>query len=79
MRRQYLNVVDVYKPGEIITSNVMGDDRTRKYLMDMGFVEGAPITVLSRVSGNLIVEIMGTRVAIDRSMANRIIVGRGSL
>jgi ferrous iron transport protein A len=68
------------KPGEMNhIKRVMGDDRTRKYLVDMGFVEGAPITVLSRVSGNLIVEIMGTRVAIDRSMANRIIVGRGSL
>ena len=36
--------------------------------MDLGFVEGARVRVLSLVNGSFIVSIMGTRVALDRSL-----------
>lgn len=54
---------------------VLGNDASRKRLMDIGFVEGAEVRVVSRVSGSLIVEVKGVRVAIDSTLANRIIVG----
>lgn len=53
---------------------VTGKDETRKFLANLGFVEGSEVTVVSVISGNLIVNIKDTRVAIDRSMANRIMV-----
>lgn len=51
-----------------------GKDETRKFLANLGFVEGSEVTVVSVIAGNLIVNIKDTRVAIDRSMANRIMV-----
>ena len=53
---------------------ISGRDKTRKFLENLGFVEGTEVTVVSRINGNLIVHIKESRVAIDNSMANRIIV-----
>lgn len=53
---------------------VTGKDETRKFLENLGFVEGSEVTVISKIAGNLIVNVKDTRVAIDRSMANRIMV-----
>ncbi len=68
-----LSFANVGETGSV--RKVLGDDTSRKRLMDMGFVEGAEVRVVCRVSGNLIVEVKGVRVAIDGSLANRIIVG----
>lgn len=53
---------------------VRGRDETKKFLENLGFVEGSEVTVISELAGNMIVNIKDTRVAIDRSMANRIMV-----
>ncbi len=53
---------------------VTGKDETRRFLENLGFVEGSEVTVVSEISGNLIVNIKDSRVAIDKSMANRIVV-----
>lgn len=53
---------------------INGKDETRRFLENLGFVEGSEVTVVSKISGNLIVNVKDTRVAIDRAMANRIIV-----
>ena len=53
---------------------INGKDETRHFLENLGFVEGAEVTVVSQIGGNLIVNVKETRVAIDRAMANRIIV-----
>lgn len=49
-------------------SKIVGNDKRRKCLMDLGFVEGAHVKVLSLVNGSFIVSIMGARVALDRSL-----------
>lgn len=51
-----------------------GPLKTVKHLEDMGFVVGETVMVISTIKGNLIVEIKGTRLAMDMAMANRIIV-----
>ncbi len=59
------------------TRNVLkinGKDETRQFLKNLGFVPGSEITVVSQLAGNIIVCIKNTRVALDKSMANRIIV-----
>lgn len=53
---------------------VRGKDETRRFLASLGFVEGGAVTVVSQMAGNVIVSIKGTRVAISKNMANRIMV-----
>ncbi len=53
---------------------ITGRDETRRFLENLGFVAGSNVTVISQNGGNLIVNIKNTRIAIDRLMANRIMV-----
>lgn len=53
---------------------VGGKDEVGRFLQNLGFVEGAEITVVSELSGNMIINVKDTRIAIDKSMANRIMV-----
>ncbi len=53
---------------------VNGRDETRRFLEDLGFTEGTEISVVSRIAGNIIVSVRESRIAIDKAMANRIIV-----
>ena len=50
------------------------DDSQKKLLNNMGFVEGALVSVVSESHGNLIVKIKGSRVAIGKDIAMRIMV-----
>lgn len=59
---------------EISIQRIIGNSEVRHHLTDLGFVPGEKITVVSKLSGNLIVVVKETRVAIDERMANRIIV-----
>ena len=40
----------------------------------LGFVVGATVTVVNSINGNLIITVMDSRVALDKSMAARIMV-----
>ena len=61
------------KPGETVTvRHVTGKDEVRQHLKELGFVAGTEVTVISGLSGSLIVQVKDSRVALDRSMANRI-------
>jgi len=64
------------RPGKesFIIKKISGKDETRRHLANLGFVEGASVTVVSEVAGNLVIGIKGTRIAIDKAMANRIII-----
>lgn len=53
---------------------VGGKDEVKNFLAGLGFVEGSEVTVMCEMSGNLIVCIKDTRVAIDREMANKIMI-----
>lgn len=57
-----------------VIKKVGGKEETRRFLENLGFVNGAQVTVVSRVSGNVIVNIKDSRIAIGRDMANRIMV-----
>ena len=62
--------------GESVTiRRITGTDSVRQHLTELGFVVGEKITVISKNGGNLIVQVKDSRVAIDQSMANRIITG----
>ena len=53
---------------------ITGKDEVRQHLAELGFVVGGTVTVVSEMAGGLIVQVKDSRVALDRSMANRILV-----
>ena len=48
---------------------VGGNEETKRFLENLGFVAGAEITVVSAIGGNVIVNIKDSRVAINQDMA----------
>ena len=59
---------------EVRIKKITGNSETKKFLNSLGFVIGEGLTIISDLGGTLIVNIKGTRVALDKSMASRIIV-----
>ena len=57
-----------------IIRKVGGNQETKKHLEDLGFVVGGAVTVVSEISGNLIVKVKDSRVAISREMAGKIMI-----
>jgi len=55
---------------------ISGKEDVRKYLSELGFLPGTMISVVNTVKGNIIVDIKGSRVAIDSGMASKIIVSQ---
>ena len=47
---------------------------TKKFLEGIGVIPGATISVVSEMNGNLIVCIKGARIAINRGIAQQLIV-----
>lgn len=63
------------KTGERVTvKQINGKDDTRRHLENLGFVEGCEVSVVTELDGNLIINVKDARIAISKSMANRIIV-----
>ena len=63
------------KAGETVTiRKITGRDEVRQHLAELGFVVDSIITVVSEIAGNLIVQVKDSRVALDRSMAMRIMI-----
>lgn len=59
---------------ELIIKRLTGKPEMKTHLEHLGFVPGALVTVMSRVSGNLIVKIKESRLAISEETAQRIMV-----
>ena len=53
---------------------VGGKEETKKFLENLGFVAGSEVTVVSTVSGNLIVNVKDSRIALGKDMAMQILV-----
>ena len=63
------------KSGETVTiRKISGKDEVRQHLAELGFVVDSDVTVVSEIAGNLIVQVKDSRIALDKSMANRIMV-----
>ena len=67
-----LTVARVGETSEI--KKITGKDEVRQHLAELGFVIGAYVTVVSEMGGNMILSVKGTRVALDKSMTNRIMI-----
>lgn len=63
------------KPGDTVTiQKITGKDEVRLHLAEIGFVVGETVTVVNEINGNLIIQVKEARIALDKSMAMRIIV-----
>ena len=59
---------------EYTIKRISGASEVRSHLENLGFVAGGTVTVISTVGGNLIVNVKGTRIALDRALAQKIFV-----
>ena len=63
------------KPGETVTiRKITGKDEVRQHLADLGFVVDGSVTVVSEIAGNLILQVKESRIALDRTLANRVMI-----
>ena len=53
---------------------ISGKIEIKQHLENLGFVAGAPVTVITKIGGNVIVSIRESRIAISREMAAKIMV-----
>ena len=57
-----------------IIKKINGRDEVRQHLAELGFVVGTEVTVVSELGGNLILHVKESRIALDKTMAMRIMV-----
>lgn len=57
-----------------IIRRVGGSAEVKKHLENLGFVAGGSVRIVSRLGGNVIVNVKESRVAISEEMARKIMV-----
>jgi ferrous iron transport protein A len=63
------------KTGENATvARISGLQDTRRFLNDLGFVDGSSVKIINRAGDNVIIEVKGSKVAIGGEMARKIMV-----
>ena len=67
--------ITMAKTGETVTiRKISGKDEVRQHLAELGFVVDSDVTVVSEIAGNLILQVKDSRIALDKTMANRIMI-----
>ncbi len=59
---------------ENVIKRIGGRPEVKKHLENLGFVVGGNVKVISVMSGNVIVNVKETRVAISKEMAQKIMI-----
>ena len=59
---------------ENIIKKLGGSPEVKKHLEDLGFVVGASVVIVSKLGGNVIVNVKQSRVAISEEMARKIMI-----
>lgn len=57
-----------------IIKELRGQSAAVRHLEDLGFVVGVTVRVITELSGNLIIELKGSRLALNKVTASRIIL-----
>lgn len=55
-------------------SRIGGNEETRRFLANLGFVNEAEVSIVSAIGGNVIVNIKDARVAVNSDMAKHIFI-----
>ena len=67
--------LNVVSSGEsFLIKKINGKEEVRRFLENLGFVAGAKVSIVSKIGGNVIVQIKDSRIAISKEMAQKIIV-----
>lgn len=56
----------------LVIRKISGKDEVRRHLAELGFVVGETVTVVTQLGGSLIIQVKESRIALDKTMANRI-------
>ena len=67
-----LTMAGIGEPNTI--QKIGGNEETRRFLANLGFVTGAEISVVYAISGNVIVNVKDARVAVNSDMARHIMI-----
>lgn len=59
---------------ESIIKKIGGKPEVKAHLENLGFVAGGTVTIINEMGGNLIVNVKGSRVAISKEMAQKIMI-----
>ena len=59
---------------ESVIKRIGGSPEVRQHLEDLGFVVGVKVSIVSKLADNFIVNVKGSRIAIDGSLAKDIFV-----
>lgn len=54
---------------------ITGTDEIKQHMATLGFVVGEEISIVNKNGGNLIVNVKDSRIALDKTLANRIMIG----
>lgn len=57
-----------------VIRRIKGTDEIRHHLSNLGFVVGGTVQIISRMGGNVIVNVKESRIAIDEKMAQKIMI-----
>lgn len=67
--------LSMLKTGETgLITRIGGKPETRQFLEGLGFVVGAPVSVVSEINGNVICSVKNCRIAVSKEMATKIFV-----
>ena len=67
-----LTLVDVDEDN--IIKKIGGKPEVKKHLENLGFVVGGHVNIISKLGGNVIVNVKETRVAISNELAQKIMI-----
>ena len=59
---------------ENVIKKIGGNPAMKKHLENLGFVAGGNVKVINTISGNVIVSVKESRIAISRVMAQKIMI-----
>lgn len=67
-------LTQVQPGGDYVIHAITGEGEVRLHLEGLGFVPGTRLNVVSRIGDNLIVNVRGSKVALDASLARCVLV-----
>ena len=58
----------------VVIREIKAHDDVRQHLIELGFITGDKVTVVSKLAGNLILQVKDSRIALNRGTASHILV-----
>lgn len=73
VRRQQMPLTFLRRGEGARVLKVRGNDELHHHLENLGFVVGAELKVVSEQGGNMIIEIKGAQIALDKAAASKVV------